>query len=301
MSEPAAGAPRREARATASVVLVSGANSGIGRLCALAFARAGHPVAAGSRSAGRAAELARAAAAESLPLHVVRLDVTDPASVTRAVAETAELLGPVDVLVNNAGVMIAGPVECASEDSVRQVFETNVLGPLRLVQAVLPSMSERRRGSIVLVGSLLGRVPAPGASIYAASKQAAAALHDALSFEVEAFGIRVTTLDIGPYRTGIRPQATADNAADNAAAAAYAPVLDGLRARQARRLAESDDPAEVADAVLDAALRGSPLLHVAVGRHAREHLDGDDLADRFLGGLRRELFGNERDNDLARG
>ena len=280
-----------------SVVLVSGANSGIGRLCALAFARAGHAVAAGSRSAERATELARAAAAESLPLRVVRLDVTDPASVTRAVAETVEQLGPVDVLVNNAGVMAAGPVECASEDSVRQVFETNVLGPLRLIQAVLQSMRERRHGSIVLVGSLLGRVPAPGASIYAASKQAAAALHDALSFEVEAFGIRVTTLDIGPYRTGITPQA----APDHAAAAAYAPVLDGLRARQARRLAESDDPAEVADAVVEAALRGSPLLHVAVGRHAREHLDGDDLADRFLGGLRRELFGNERDNDLARG
>jgi NAD(P)-dependent dehydrogenase (short-subunit alcohol dehydrogenase family) len=297
MSEPAGASspPCPGALATPSVVLVSGANSGIGRLCALAFARAGHRVAAGSRSNERAAELARAAAAESLPLHVVRLDVTDPASVTQAVAETAELLGPVDVLVNNAGVMTAGPVECASEDSVRQVFETNVLGPLRLVQAVLPSMRERRRGSIVLVGSLLGRVPAPGASIYAASKQAAAALHDALSFEVEAFGIRVTTIDIGPYRTGITPLA----APDNAAAAAYAPVLAGLRARQARRLAESDDPAEVADAVVEAALRGSPL-HVAVGRHAREHLDGDDMADRFLGGLRRELFGNERDNDLAR-
>jgi NAD(P)-dependent dehydrogenase (short-subunit alcohol dehydrogenase family) len=280
-----------------SVVLISGANSGIGRLCALAFARAGHAVAAGSRSAERATELARSAAAESLPLHVVRLDVTDPASVTRAVAETIELIGPIDVLVNNAGVMAAGPVECASEDSVRQVFETNVLGPLRLVQAVLPSMRERRHGSIVLVGSLLGRVPAPGASVYAASKQAAAALHDALLFEVEAFGIRVTTLDIGPYRTGITPLAVPDHAA----AAAYAPVLDGLRARQARRLAESDDPAEVADAVVEAALRGSPMLHVAVGRHAREHLDGDDLADRFLGGLRRELFGNERDNDLARG
>jgi NAD(P)-dependent dehydrogenase (short-subunit alcohol dehydrogenase family) len=282
------------------VVLVSGANSGIGRLCALAFARAGHAVAAGSRSAERATELERVAAAESLPLRVVRLDVTDPASVTRAVAETAELLGPVDVLVNNAGVMTAGPVESASEEDVRQVFETNVLGPLRLIQAVLPSMRERRRGSIVLVGSLLGRVPAPGASVYAASKQAAAALHDALSFEVEAFGIRVTTLDIGPYRTGISAK-TATAGSENGAAAAYAPLLDGLRARQARRLAESRDPAEVADAVVEAALRGSPLLHVAVGRHAREHLDGDDLADRFLGGLRRELFGNERDNDLGRG
>jgi NAD(P)-dependent dehydrogenase (short-subunit alcohol dehydrogenase family) len=275
------------------VVLISGANSGIGRLSALAFARAGHAVAAGSRSAERAAELARIATAESLPLRVVRLDVTDPASVARAVAEAGELFGPVGVLVNNAGVMTAGPVECVTEDSAREVFETNFLGPLRLIQAVLPSMRERRRGSIVLVGSLLGRVPAPGASIYAASKQAAAALHEALSFEVEPFGIRVTSLDVGPYRTGITPKA----APDHRAAAAYAPLLDGLRARQARRMAESGDPTEVADAVVEAALRGGPRLHVAVGRHAREHLGGDDLADRFLDGLRGDLLGNDRHNE----
>jgi NAD(P)-dependent dehydrogenase (short-subunit alcohol dehydrogenase family) len=278
-----------------SVVLISGANSGIGRLSALAFARAGHAVAAGSRSAERAAELARIAAAESLPLRVVRLDVTDPVSVARAVGEAGELFGPVDVLVNNAGVMTIGPVECVTADSAREVFETNFLGPLRLIQAVLPSMRERRRGSIVLVGSLLGRVPAPGASIYAASKQAAAALHEALSFEVEPFGIRVTSLDVGPYRTGITPKA----APDHHAAAAYAPLLDGLLARQARRMAESGDPAEVADAVVDAALRGGPRLHVAVGRHAREHLDGDDLAGRFLDGLRGELLGNDRHNDAG--
>jgi NAD(P)-dependent dehydrogenase (short-subunit alcohol dehydrogenase family) len=267
-----------------SVVLISGASSGIGRLTALAFARAGHQVAAGSRSAGPAADLARLAAAESLPLRVVDLDVTEPGSVSRAVRETHDEFGPVDVLVNNAGVMAAGPVEGAAEDSVRRVFETNFFGPLRLIQAVLPSMRERRRGSIVLVGSLLGQIPAPGASIYAASKQAAAALHDALSFEVAPFGITVSSVDIGPYRTGIGTKAAADPGPP-----AYAPLLDALRARQARRAAESGDPAEVADAVVRAALDASPRLHVAVGQHAKEHLDGDERAERFLTGLRREI------------
>jgi NAD(P)-dependent dehydrogenase (short-subunit alcohol dehydrogenase family) len=271
-----------------SVVLISGASGGIGRLTALAFARAGHQVAAGSRSAGRAADLAATAVAESLPLRVVSLDVTRPDSVSRAVRETCELFGPVDVLVNNAGVMSAGPVEGAPDDSARRVLETNFFGPLRLIQAVLPSMRERRQGSIVLVGSLLGHVPAPGASIYAASKQAAAALHDALSFEVAAFGIRVSSVDIGPYPTGIG--ARADSAPGPAA---YAPLLGALRARQARRLGESGDPAEVADAVVEAALGGGSRLHVAVGRHAREHLDDDDRAERFLNGLRRELGRHE--------
>jgi len=283
-----------------SVVLVSGANSGIGRLSALAFARAGHSVAAGARSPGRAAEIARVAAAESLRLRVVQLDVTQPASVGRAVREAVALFGPVDVLVNNAGVMTAGPVEGAAEDSAHQVFETNFFGPLRLIQAVLPSMRERRGGSIVLVGSLLGRVPAPGASVYAASKQAAAALHDALSFEAESFGIRVTSVDIGPYRTGISTIA----APGPVAASAYAPLLEALRGRQVRRLAESGDPAEVADAVVEAAFSGRPRLHIAVGSHAREHLDGDDRAERFLRGLRCELGrpepvfpSNRSDND----
>ena len=276
-----------------SVVLISGASSGIGRLTALAFARAGHRVLAGSRSAGRAEDLARAAAVESLPLRVVDLDVTQPASVSRAVREAAGLFGPVDVLVNNAGVMTVGPAEAAPEDSVRRVFETNFFGPLRLIQAVLPPMRERRSGSIVLVGSLHGRVPAPGASIYAASKQAAAALHDALSFEVEPFGIRVSTVYLGPYRTGIGARAESAPGPPS-----YAPLLGALRARQARRLGESGDPAEVAGAVVEAALGSRPRLHVAVGQHAKEHLDGDDRAERFLNGLRGELGRHE--NEEAR-
>mgnify|MGYP001370643266 CR=1 FL=1 len=277
-----------------SVVLISGASSGIGRLTALAFARAGHQVAAGCRSAGRAADLAAVAAQESLPLRVVDLDVTRPDSVTGAVREAGERFGPVDVLVNNAGVMCIGPVEGASEQTARRVFETNFFGPLLLIQAVLPSMRERRCGSIVLVGSLLGHVPAPGASVYAASKQAAAALHDALSFEVESFGIKVLSVDIGPYPTGIGA-----NAAAEPGPPAYAPLLDALRGRQARRLAESDDPAEVADAVVEAALGDGARLHVPVGKHAREHLDGDQLAERFLTGLRREI--GRPDKEEARG
>jgi NAD(P)-dependent dehydrogenase (short-subunit alcohol dehydrogenase family) len=266
-----------------STVLVSGANSGIGRLSALAFARAGHGVSAGSRSAERAAELVRIAADESLPLRVVELDVTDAASVERAVRATAEALGPVDVLVNNAGVTAGGPVEWAVEERARQVFETNFFGPLRLIQAVLPSMRERGGGSIVLVGSLQGRVPAPGAGIYAASKQAAAALHDALAFEVEGFGIRVSSVEVGPYRTGI----SAKTAHDLPKTTGYASLLDALRARQVRRLAESDDPGEVADAIVRVAFGGP--LRVAVGKHAKEQLGGDDRAERFLRGLRAEL------------
>jgi len=268
-----------------SVILVSGATSGIGRLIAITFARAGHRVAAGARSAQGAAELEQAAAAESLPLQVVWLDVTSAGSVEEAVRETRERLGPIDILVNNAGVVASGVVEWISEEHVRQVLETNFLGPLRLIQAVLPSMRERRGGSIVLIGSLHGRVPAPAAGLYAASKQAAAALHDALAFEVEPFGIRVSTVELGPYRTGIGGRAIAEPPQSEV----YAELLTALRDRTARRLTESRDPAEAAAAIVSLALSPSPPLRLPVGDHATEWLSGDHLGEDFLRQLRGEL------------
>jgi NAD(P)-dependent dehydrogenase (short-subunit alcohol dehydrogenase family) len=276
-----------------TVVLISGANSGLGQLAALAFARSGHQVAAGSRSAERAAGLERIAADEALPLRVVRLDVTEPESVQQAVRETHERFGPIDVLVNNAGVTSTGVIEWVSEEHAHQVMETNFFGPLRLVQAVLPSMRERRRGSIVLIGSLHGRVPAPGAGIYAASKQAAAALHDALAFEAERFGIQVSSVDIGPYRTGIAARAVADPPRSEV----YADLMDRLRTRGARRLAESADPAEVAEAVVEVALSHCPPLHVPVGTHAAAWLSGDDRAERFFRQLRGDLGWPAPDHD----
>ena len=268
-----------------SVVLISGANSGIGELAALAFARAGHEVMAGSRSVARAAGLEGIAKTEGLRLAIAQLDVTDGASVTSAVRETVERFGPVDVLVNNAGVVASGPVELVAEDTVRSTFETNFFGPLRLIRAVLPAMRARRAGAIILVGSLQGGVPAPGAGAYAASKQAAAALSDALACEVEEFGIRVACVEVGPYRTGIAGKRSFEQPDPGP----YATLLAGLRARGARRMRESAEPDEVAAAILDLAFRPSPPLRIPVGRHARHYLSSDTVRERFRSDLREEL------------
>lgn len=267
------------------VVLVSGANSGIGRATALAFARAGHRVAAGSRVLGRGADLAELAARAGLALEVVALDVTSDRSVADAAAATRARFGPVDVLVNNAGVMAGGPVEHLTDGTLRAVLDTNVLGPLRLVRAVLPDMRRRRQGTVVLVGSLQGRVPAPNAAAYAASKQAAAAVNDALALEVEGFGIRVTCVEIGPYRTGM----TTGRRPVDPATEDYGPLLAGLGARSARRLSDAGDPAEVAAAIVALAAHPAPPLRVAVGSHALEYLSGEQVGDRFRRDLRREL------------
>jgi NAD(P)-dependent dehydrogenase (short-subunit alcohol dehydrogenase family) len=268
-----------------SVVLISGANSGIGQLAALAFARAGHAVAAGTRSLLRARELQQRAETEDLRLAAIHLDVTDPESIASAVKETEDRFGPIDVLVNNAGVVAHGAVEMVSEDTVRTTFETNFYGPLRLVKAVLPAMRSRGQGAIVLVGSLQGILPSPGAGIYGASKVAAAALNDALACEVEPLGIRVVTVEVGPYRTGIEHKQSFEPPQPGP----YGPLLAALGARGARRLQESADPDEVADTIVALAFRPDPPLRVPVGKHAERYLSGPTVGDRFRADLRTEL------------
>ena len=254
-----------------STVLVSGANRGLGAAIALGLAGAGHRVVAGSRSP----------APEGFPLRVVPLDVTDEESVRAAVAAA----GQVDVLVNNAAITAGGPVETTTDDRLRAVLETNVLGPLRLLRAVLPGMRERRSGAVVLIGSTQGALPAPGAGAYAASKAAAAALHDALALEVEQWDIRVATLELGPFRTGIAPPV--DQLVDTGA---YGDLIAALRTRSRRRLGEAGDPAEVAEAVLTVLGSEHPPLRLPVGRQARTDLDGERGRDAFLAGLRTDCW-----------
>jgi NAD(P)-dependent dehydrogenase (short-subunit alcohol dehydrogenase family) len=268
-----------------SVVLISGANSGIGQLAALAFARAGHSVAAGTRSIAKAQNLEQAATDEQLRLAAIHLDVTDPGSIASAVKETEKRFGPIDVLVNNAGVVAHGAVEMVCEDTVRTTFETNFFGPLRLVKAVLPGMRARENGAIILVGSLQGILPSPGAGIYGSSKVAAAALHDALACEVEPLGIRVATVEVGPYRTGIERKQSFEPPEPGP----YAQLLATLGVRGGRRLSESADPGEVAETIVALAFQPDPPLRVPVGVHAQRYLSGPRIADRFRDDLRAEL------------
>jgi NAD(P)-dependent dehydrogenase (short-subunit alcohol dehydrogenase family) len=113
------------------------------------------------RNLAKAGPLETAARDEKLPLVLRELDVTRPESIARAVGETVEREGPIDVLVNNAGIGGATPLELTPEDEHRAMFEANYWGPIRLIQAVLPSMRERRTGCIVNVTSIAGRVATP--------------------------------------------------------------------------------------------------------------------------------------------
>src|SRR5207237_3332245 len=121
----------------------------------------------------------------------------DGAAINRCVAEIEKAKGRIDVLVNNAGVGELSTVERSSEELVQATFETNFFGPLRLIQAVLPAMRERKNGTIVNVSSIAGRIAVPGQSMYSASKFALEALSEALAIEVRAFNIRVALIEPG--------------------------------------------------------------------------------------------------------
>lgn len=180
-----------------STVLVTGASRGIGLATALAFARAGHTVAGTMRNPAAAPELARAAAAERLAVSVFTMDVDDDASVQQAVRRIESELGPVEVLVNNAGIEGTGSVEEMALPVFRDVMETNYFGAIRCIQAVLPGMRARRSGCIANVTSISGRLASSPMGAYAASKFALEAVSECLAQEVKPFGIHVCVVEPG--------------------------------------------------------------------------------------------------------
>lgn len=175
------------------VVLVTGASSGIGEATALAFSAEGARVAAGARRADRLESLARKAPGEVLTLD---LDVTDQESVRAAVAATVERFGALDVLVNNAGVMLNGPIAGADTAEWTRMVETNLLGSMYMVHAALPHLL-KAKGTIVQISSTSGRVASAYSGVYGATKFGITAFSEALRQEVTAQGVRVVVVEPG--------------------------------------------------------------------------------------------------------
>ncbi len=178
--------------------LITGTSTGIGLETARLFAQRGYRVYAGARSPAASEGLQRAVA-EGLFITPIVLDVDQDDSVHDAVAR----VGPVDVLVNNAGIGSAGAVELMPMEEIRAIFETNVFGAVRMLQAVLPSMRQRRAGAIVNVTSMMGRITLPCHGFYAATKFALSAISETLAMEVKRLGVRVAIIEPGVILTPI--------------------------------------------------------------------------------------------------
>jgi NAD(P)-dependent dehydrogenase (short-subunit alcohol dehydrogenase family) len=250
-----------------ATALVTGTSSGIGLATAVALARAGHTVAATMRNLDGGAEIRRTAEEEKLPIHLTALDIDDDASVREAFARVVAQLGPIDVLVNNAGVPGSGiVVEEAPLEKFRQVMETNFFGGLRCTKAVIPSMRERRQGTIVNVTSVAGRIAFAASAPYAASKWAFEALSESLAQEMRAFNVRVVIVEPGVIATSIFKKG-----APTASGSAY-PHGKRLRALLAASLAKPTSPSVVGDLIRNIVDGDSWQLRYPAGPGAAEML-----------------------------
>jgi NAD(P)-dependent dehydrogenase (short-subunit alcohol dehydrogenase family) len=230
------------------VVVVTGAATGFGRLTAESLARRGYRVVAtmrepDGRNAPACAGLASAASDEGLALRVAELDVADPASAARLVAEVLEREGTIDVLVNNAGTSVHGLMETITDEQTTGLFETNLFGVLRLNRAVLPHMHARGSGLLVHVSSGLGRVVRPLVGMYCASKFALEAAAEAYRYELAHLGIDSVIVEPGVFATAFA--AKAPFGADSERGAIYGEWTHGPPI-----MVNDRDPQEVADAIV---------------------------------------------------
>jgi NAD(P)-dependent dehydrogenase (short-subunit alcohol dehydrogenase family) len=187
-------------------ILITGASSGFGYLGALHYARAGAKVIASMRNLPRkeAEELRAEAAKEKLDIHIIEIDVTSDEQVAKGVAAAEKIAGgPLDILINNAGIGYAGPIELQDMAATKLIFDTNVYGPHRMARAVLPAMRKAKRGLIFNISSQLGRVVVPSAGHYSPTKFALEAMSEAMAYELVPHNIEVCVIEPGGYPTKV--------------------------------------------------------------------------------------------------
>jgi NAD(P)-dependent dehydrogenase (short-subunit alcohol dehydrogenase family) len=263
-------------------VLITGCSSGYGRATALQFLERGWNVIATMRTPGKG----------SLPksdrLRELALDVTDHASIDQAVREAIATFGPIDVVVNNAGIGLFGAFEATPENIVREVFETNTFGVMAVTKAVIPHFRERRAGTLINVTSSVGIVPMPLVAVYVASKVAIEGFTEALSYELSAFGVRTKIVEPG-YGPSTGFVANSGDRMKGSIPEPYAPYAEQMMSGMGA--AKTTNAHDVAEAVWLAATDGSDRLRYAAGPDAedlaamRRALPGEDYLARMRGAV----------------
>jgi NAD(P)-dependent dehydrogenase (short-subunit alcohol dehydrogenase family) len=235
-------------------VLITGTSSGVGEAAAQYFLKRGWRVYATARRPESLADWSRVDEVVPLPL-----DVTRPDSVRSAVREAVRIAGRIDVLVNNAGVGLAGPLEAIPIEEIEQHFQANVFGAVRMIQEVLPVFREQKHGVIVNVSSISGRFGVPFLSPYCSSKFALEGLSESLYYELLPFNIRIKLIEPGGIKTSFVQRLAQHDA--------YQPNLGSVEARM--RQASGPDstlpgPESVANVIFKASTDGSNRLRYPV-------------------------------------
>jgi NAD(P)-dependent dehydrogenase (short-subunit alcohol dehydrogenase family) len=241
--------------------LITGCSTGIGREIARAALEAGHSVVVTARRTETVADFAETFGERAA---VVALDVTDKDQIAAAVQTATDAFGGIDVLVNNAGNGYLSAIEEGEDEKVRKLFDTNYFGVVDTIKAVLPQMRARRSGHIINISSMTGLVANPPNAYYSSTKFALEALTEALAQEVKPFGIRVTAIEPGAFRTDWAARSMWESAT---------PISDyddnvGARKTMIKEFANHlpGDPRKAAEAVLMVSTLDEPPLRLLLGR-----------------------------------
>ena len=291
--------PFPDAAKHSKAVLITGGTDGLGKAGALLLAERGYRVFAAGRSVAKRAELDLLAKAKDLAIRTVEMDVCSDDSVAAAVRIVLAEAGAIDILINNAGVGYMATVEEIRLQDFKQQFETNVFGVLRVTQAVLPGMRERRSGRILMISSVAGLVSPPTYGAYSSSKHALEGLSNALRLELYPFGIPVVLIEPGYIVTNF--QQTAKELAQPYAAAAgsspYQKIYEGAwKGANKGRSGSKSTPDDCARVMLRAIEDNDPRPRYGVTSLATlvkwgKRLASDRALDRFL----RQYYGVTRD------
>jgi NAD(P)-dependent dehydrogenase (short-subunit alcohol dehydrogenase family) len=254
------------------VALVTGSSTGIGFETSLALAKNGFYTYATMRNLQDSNKILDISKKEQLPLEVLHLDVNDDKSILESINKINEKNKRIDVLVNNAGYALAGPLEGTSIDEIRAQFETNFFGAIKVMQSVIPIMRNQRSGRIVNITSMGGRVAVPLDPIYHGTKFALEGVSECIRYELGSFGIRIILVEPGAVGSNFWKNLKMTSVSQNPNLP-YRQIIDNVSEIFSKMTENVIHPSEVAKVVVDAVTSDDPEFRYVVGKDANMMID----------------------------
>jgi len=271
-------------------VLVTGCSSGIGYATCLVFARNNFVTYGSVRDLSKAGRIQEITNKEKLPLKIIRLDVNEDETIRKAIQKIIADSGRIDILINNAGYGMFGPIEEISIKEIKEQFETNFFGTIRLIKAIVPIMRKQRNGTIVNISSMVGRFGVPLNAAYVSSKFALEGLSESISFELDEFGIKVILVEPGVIQTDFFQNLKIKG---NDTKSPYYKLMDKriafLKAAMKNSVSSSD---QVANTILHAVNSRDPDMRYIIGNDATNSIHmRNSLSDReFMKWIKDGMF-----------
>jgi NAD(P)-dependent dehydrogenase (short-subunit alcohol dehydrogenase family) len=274
-----------------NIVLVTGASSGIGLETSLLLARNGfYTYATTRKSESDSNPVTNAAKKENISLKTIQLDVDNDISVRNCVDTILSEKGRIDVVVNNAGYALGGALEETSIEEARKQFETNFFGAVRVMQATIPTMRKQRRGRIVNITSMGGRIAIPLDPFYHGSKFALEGLSESIQYELEPLGIKIILIEPGAVRTNFWRNIKFANRA-HSSSSQYSQLESKMSTAFEKMEENAIHPSEVAKVILKAVTSDDPQLRYTVGTDAARIMESrKSMSDKEFGNLIKQTF-----------